>query len=279
MNASIGADEPLDAAERAELQRLRQELAELRGARAEESANAAPVDGTRSAGHRALRWTGAAVLLVLVAVLSFSAVLARYAHNEVLDTDRYVRTMSSLGSDPVLQAELTDQITDEIVTRLDVEAVTADALRSIADDAARVPPAVVGLAPVIADQAESFVHRTVESVVASDQFEALWIQANEQAHSRAAGNMWPDSMKAGAPVIRLSVTPITVVRPATVTVSTLNSGPSTHSSSRMRGERCCPLALIGNPAMASTATRNSASSPTRRTNIPPHRSTGFTTSG
>ncbi|MFD6400078.1 hypothetical protein [Nocardia sp. NPDC060249] len=179
VSASIGADEPFDAADRAELQRLRQELAELRGA---PSPTADPVDGTRSSGHRKLRWTGAAVLLVLVAVLSFSAVLARYTHNEVLDTDRYVRTMTSLGSNPVLQRELTDQITEEIVTRLDVEAVTADALRSIADDAPRVPPAVVGLSPVIADQAESFVHRTVESFVASDEFETLWIQANERAH-------------------------------------------------------------------------------------------------
>ncbi|MGW6699143.1 hypothetical protein [Nocardia sp. NPDC055049] len=212
MNASSGADEPLDAAERAELQRLRQELTELRRARDEKSPNAAPAEDRRPSGHRKLRWTGAAVLLVLVAVLSFSAVLARYAHSEVLDTDRYVRTMAALGSDPVLQGELTDQITDEVMTRLDVEAITADALRSIADDAPRVPPAVVGLAPVIADQAESFVHRTVASFVASDQFEALWIQANEQAHQALVavltGQTRPGVDVSDQGVVSISLAPI-----------------------------------------------------------------------
>lgn len=189
MNSSPGSDEPLDATEREELQRLRRELAALRAERREEEPPAAASSGgpARASGHRMLRWTGSAVLLVLVAVLSFSAVLARYTHNELLDTDRYVQKMAALGSNPVLQAELTDQITDEIVTRLDIEAVTTDALLSIIDNAPRVPPAVVGLAPVIADQAESFVHRTVESFVSSDQFEALWIQANRQAHQALVG--------------------------------------------------------------------------------------------
>ncbi|MFD0364970.1 hypothetical protein ACFQZZ_26330 [Nocardia sp. GCM10030253] len=172
MNAS-GSDEPLSAAERGELQRLRRELAELRGE---------PGTQPRAAGHPALRWTAAVLLLILLAVLAFSTVLARFTRSELLDTDRYVQTVTPLGSNPVLQGELADQITNEIMTRLDVEKVTAEALKSITEDAPRVPPAVVGLAPVIGEQAQSFVHKTVESFVSSDEFEALWIQANREAH-------------------------------------------------------------------------------------------------
>ncbi|MGC4993603.1 hypothetical protein [Nocardia salmonicida] len=206
MNASSGADEPLNASEREELERLRRERAELLG---NETSTAGR---TQASGHRKLRWTGAAILLVLVVVLSFFAVLARYTHNEVLDSDRYVQKMASLGSNQVLQGELTDRITKEIVTRLDVEAVTADALRSIAEEAPRVPPAVVGLAPVIADQAETLVHRTVESFVASDRFEALWIEANRRAHERLVavltGHTRPGVEISDKGVVSISLAPI-----------------------------------------------------------------------
>lgn len=52
------------------------------------------------------------------------------------------------------------------------------------------------------------------------------------AAGRAAGNMCPDSTKAGAPVTLLSVMPMTVVRPSTVAASTLTSTPTSASSSR-----------------------------------------------
>ena len=160
----VGA--PLDVDERAELERLRREVTRKAETR----------------GHRGLRWTGAAILLVLVAVLAFAAVPARYVRAEVLDTDRYVQTMTPLAADPILQAELSDRITDEIMTRLDVQRLTTEALTALTENAPRVPTAVIGLAPVLADEARSFVHDTVDSFVASDRFEALWIRANREAH-------------------------------------------------------------------------------------------------
>ncbi|MCQ4117650.1 hypothetical protein [Rhodococcus tibetensis] len=178
MVASVG-ERPLDAAERDELVRLRRELAQLRGEPGPPPPAAGPPASTE---RRGLRWTAVALLLVVVAVLGFSSVLARFTRSEVLDTDRYVETVTPLGSNPVLQAELADRITTELMTRLDVENVTEQALRSITENAPRVPPAVVGLAPVITEQAQSFVHETVTSLVSSDEFETMWIQANREAH-------------------------------------------------------------------------------------------------
>ncbi|MFZ2175663.1 MAG: hypothetical protein WAW17_16820, partial [Rhodococcus sp. (in: high G+C Gram-positive bacteria)] len=179
---ALESDEPLSATEREELELLRRQVAELRRDWGERPPPARETGAGRMAGHRGLRWTAAGVLLVLVAVLAFSSVLARYARGEVLDTDRYVQTVTPLASDPVMQGELTNQITDQIMTRLDVETLTAEALTALSENAPRVPPAVVGLAPVLADQAQSFVRQTVGSFVASDQFEALWIRANREAH-------------------------------------------------------------------------------------------------
>ena len=159
-----GAGESLTPTEREELERLRRQVSEGHGPR--------PV----------LRWTAAGMALVLVVALGICSVLARNVRNVVLDTDRYLDTVAPLSSDPILQGELTDRITDLVVTRLGVENIAADALKSITDNAPRVPRVVVGLAPLLAEEARSFVHDTVESLLSSDQFGALWIHANREAH-------------------------------------------------------------------------------------------------
>src|SRR4029077_1976699 len=120
----------------------------------------------------ALRWTASGLLIVLVAVLLLNSLLARFTRSEILDTDRYVATVAPLGSDPAIQDEITDQVTRQIFTRLDVEKITQEALTALAENAPRVPPQVVGLAPVIAGQAEGFIRDTVHSLVTSDKFES-----------------------------------------------------------------------------------------------------------
>ncbi|MEV0947265.1 hypothetical protein [Rhodococcus sp. NPDC049939] len=191
---STEADGPLDESERGELERLRREVAELRSKSGGLPPTVSTVGGV--SGHTGLRWTVTVLLLVLVAALGFSAVLARFTRSEVLDTDRYVQTVTPLSTNQVLQDELADQVTDELMTRLDVENVTEEALVSITENAPRVPDAVVGLAPVIAGQAKSFVRSTVGSLVASDEFEALWIQANRTAHQSLVAVLTGDTRAA-----------------------------------------------------------------------------------
>ncbi|OYD66793.1 hypothetical protein [Rhodococcus sp. OK302] len=202
--------QPLSNSERAELEKLRAQLAATSGEKH---------DDGKHGGHSRLRWTGVGILLVLILVLSFCGVLARYARSEVLDTDRYVQTIAPLGSNPVLQGEITDRITDEIDSQLDIEKVTADALTSLTENAERVPPVVVGLAPVIAGQAKSFIHQTVGSLVASDQFETLWIEANKQAHQSLTAVLTGDT-RAGIQIndqgeVSISLAPI-IERASTV---------------------------------------------------------------
>ncbi|MBF6300980.1 hypothetical protein IU459_26045 [Nocardia amamiensis] len=189
----------LSTDERAELERLRAEVAALRT----EARGAVPARVSRPPRH-AWRWTAVAILTVLVAVLAITTVVSRFVRGEILDTNRYLSTVAPLGSDPALQTEIANTITDEIFARVDIEGLTADALAALTDavpataNRPRVDRAVEGLAPVITQQARGFVNDTVLSFVRSDQFEDLWLQANRAAHTAlvavVTGHVGPESV-------------------------------------------------------------------------------------
>ena len=171
------ADQPLDRAERAELDRLRRQVAESRSDQLDGGAGSGiPTD------RRALRWTATILLLIIVAALAISGVLARFARSEVLDTDRYVETVSPLARNTALQNELSTQITAVIMERAKIAEVTREALSALTQNAPNVSPTVVGLAPVLTEQAKSFIDQTVRSLLGSEEFEELWVEANKQAH-------------------------------------------------------------------------------------------------
>lgn len=179
-------NEPLDENERAELLRLRNEVTALR-TQVAETTTVAP-EKVPYAPRHTMRWIAVTILLVLVAVLSIVSVTSRFTRSQILDTDRYVTTVAPLGEDPAIQAEISNQITNEIFDRVDVEALTTEALTALtnasnlAENAPRVNQILGGLGPVIAGQAKSFINDTVTTFVQSQQFEDLWIQANRTAH-------------------------------------------------------------------------------------------------
>lgn len=126
------------------------------------------------------------LLVVVLAALTPLGVIARWAHNEVADTDRYVESVAPLASDPAIQAAVTDRITAEITTRLQVEAVTDDAIAALADRG--LPPlaatSLAALSGPLADAIEGFIRDQVAELVESDQFRTAWEEANRQAHTQ-----------------------------------------------------------------------------------------------
>ena len=175
---------PLGPDERAELERLRAEVAELRAATPTVESKAPPKPGRDRHGWR---WVAVALLLVLAGLFTLGSVTTRFVRAEILDTDHYVATIAPLGSDPAVQAQVVDTITGEINSRVDVEGLTTQALTALTDltpaDRPRLDQAVVGLAPVLAGQAQNFIHDTVARFVDSPQFEDLWVAANRTAHT------------------------------------------------------------------------------------------------
>jgi hypothetical protein len=152
---------------RAEVERLRAELPERR----------------RGGWWRPVVVT---LLVVVLAVLSPLAVVARWAHDEVADTDRYVESVAPLAQDPAVQAAVTDRITAEITSRLRVQAVTQEAIDALADRGLPrlAATSLDALSGPLADAIEGFIRDQVAGLVESDQFQTAWEEANRQAHAQ-----------------------------------------------------------------------------------------------
>jgi hypothetical protein len=178
----------LDDQERGELERLRAEVASLRAqAQQAQAAAAEPVAAGR-VGRQRWRTIVAVVLIVLGCVLAPLAGVAVWARNQVTNTDRYVATVAPLASDPAIQQAVTDQITAQVFTYIDIQALTTQVVDALAArvEGRGLPPqaaaALEGLAGPIANGVQGFVRTQVGNVVASDTFADAWVQANRVAH-------------------------------------------------------------------------------------------------
>ena len=122
------------ADERAELERLRAEVRELRehggGPRAGQGGEAGGNGPRRGRG----RWRApvAAVVITIGCVLAPLSVTAVWAANQVSNTDRYVANMAPLIDQPPIQHALSARITSEIESRLNVGALVSSTSTELA---------------------------------------------------------------------------------------------------------------------------------------------------
>jgi hypothetical protein len=132
------------------------------------------------------RWrTIVAVLLIVVGcVLAPLAGVAVWARNQVTNTDRYIRTVAPLASDPAIQQAVADQITAQIFTYLDVQGLTNQAVDALADQGLRPQLAdrLRGFAGPLESGIQSFIRDQVGKIVQSQAFADAWVQANRVAH-------------------------------------------------------------------------------------------------
>jgi hypothetical protein len=176
----------LTEAERAELERLRAENAALRAQLGQErTRDTEPVPEAAPVARRRWRTIVATLLIVVACVLAPLSVAAIWTRNQVTNTDRYVATVAPLADDPAIQAAITDQITTQVFTYIDVQGLTNQAVDALAERG--------GLSPALADQlralavpiangVQSFTRSQVARVVQSDAFADAWVQANRVAH-------------------------------------------------------------------------------------------------
>ena len=172
------ANSELSPDERAELERLRAEkaeTAELGGPGAKASA----------ASRRRFSWRTpvSIVLIVLGCILGPVAVLGVWAGNEVSDTGRWVATVEPLIHDPAIQNVLTDKITNEITSRLNVTGIVDQAAAQLNDKGlTRISSLLNSFGPQIASSTAGFIHSTVHSVITSPAAANIWVQVNTVAH-------------------------------------------------------------------------------------------------
>ena len=186
------ADE-LGADERAELERLRAEVANLRSQVAAAPGVAEPPPVVPPSRPRRQRWRSvvATLLIVIGCILAPLSVAAVWAKNLVTDTDRYVATVTPLASDPAIQNAVANKITTEIFARLDVQGITNQAVDALAERG--LPPRVAtrlhALSEPLASGVQTFVRDEVGKFVASDSFKDAWVTANRAAHQALVAAM------------------------------------------------------------------------------------------
>ena len=171
-------EDHLTAEERAELQRLRAEVAEL---------HEHPPGQTGSGRRSHLGWRApvATVLIVVGCLLAPLSVFAVWTANQVSNTDRYVANVEPLIHDPSVQRALTDKITAEIDARLNVKGLTEQAAGALTQRGlTRVGSLLNNFSGQLASAVYGFIHTQVAKIVASPQVANLWVQVNRQVHAQ-----------------------------------------------------------------------------------------------
>jgi hypothetical protein len=116
----------------------------------------------------------AGVLIVISCILVPVSGLAIWVRNQLLDTDRYVETVTPLASNPAVIATAATRLTDELFDAVDIEQEIADAL----------PRRARALAAPIAAGTRQLVEQLALRVLESDQFQEVWVEANRFAHTQ-----------------------------------------------------------------------------------------------
>ena len=159
--------------ERAELERLRTEVTELRRKQSDQPRR----------HHFSWRTPVAAVLIVIGCVLAPLSVVAVWTANQVSDTNRYIANIEPLIHEPAVQNALTDKITTQITSHLNVTGYTNQAAALLTSKGLpRVGTLLKTFGPAISSAVAGFVHNTVHKIVTSDRFANTWIQVNTVAH-------------------------------------------------------------------------------------------------
>ena len=170
--------------ERAELERLRAEVSELR---AQEAAGGGGNGGNGTSAkptrRKRLRASVSALIITIACVLAIPTVITVWEVNLVSNTDRYVATMAPLINEPAIQSALSAKITTQITDRLDVKALTTQAAAQLqAAHLPRLATLVTTFQGQLVSGVNSAVAAGVSKAVASPAVETLWVQANRIAH-------------------------------------------------------------------------------------------------
>lgn len=172
-----------------ELERLRTQVADLENALAAVKAATPPPPAPAAAPPRrsgdVWRAILAGVLIFLAAVIAPLSVVATWAHDEVSDTNRYVQTVTPLASEPAVQNAIANRISTEIFNRVDVTAITQQAVSALQNQGLppRAASTLSALAVPAANGIRSFVTGQIHNLVRSPQFADAWVTVNREAHA------------------------------------------------------------------------------------------------
>jgi hypothetical protein len=119
------------------------------------------------------------VLIVIGCALIALGSIAVWLEYTLLETDEYVDTVAPLTSEPAVAEALSAFIVEEVVRETNAEAELEMALRE------NLGPEAANFSGIIASSVSTGAENVVSDLIASEEFEALWEEANRAAHSEA----------------------------------------------------------------------------------------------
>jgi hypothetical protein len=155
----------------------------------------------RRARRRGFSWRTpvAAVLIVAGCVLAPLSVLAVWTANQVSDTSKYVANVAPLIKDPAIQNALTNKLTSEIVTKIDVKGRTDQAAAELtAKGFTRVGSLLQGVSGSLASGVTGFVHSSIHKIITGPRMANAWTQVNRAASQQLVAVLSGSGGKNGA---------------------------------------------------------------------------------
>ena len=177
---SVDGNPAVTQDERAELERLRAEVSDLRAAQA----------GQPPRRRRRIGWRGpmATLLIVIGCILAPVSVVAVWSANQVSDTSRYVDNVKPLIHQPPIQNALTDKVTTAITSHLNVTGYVDQAATLVSGKGlTRLGTLLSSFSPSIASAVAGYIHSTVHKIVTGPRFAQTWVQVNTVAHQQLVG--------------------------------------------------------------------------------------------
>lgn len=173
LKGETGAAADLGPDERAELERLRAEVTDLRDRQ------------TRMRPRPRFSWRTpvATALIVIGCLLAPISVLGVWGANEVSNTSRYIANIEPLIHEPTVQNALTDKVTTEITSHLNLTGYTNQAASLLTSKGlTRVGSLLKTFGPALSSAVAGFIHTQVHKLVTSARFAQTWIEVNTVAH-------------------------------------------------------------------------------------------------
>ena len=135
-----------------------------------------PTTAPATAPDRVPRWRRilAVVLIVLSCVLTPVTVMALWLHDDLLDTDGYVNTITPLAENEEILQAVSVRLTNALFENVDVETLAEEEL----------PSRIAFLAGPLTDALEDFTQDAVLDFLQSERFRSLWEQINRLAHTQ-----------------------------------------------------------------------------------------------
>lgn len=137
-------------------------------------------------------------LAFLASVFALASVIAVWSRNQLLDTNRYVTTVSPLAKDPVIQADVAERLAVVIIDFADVQNrvgnILPDQLNAVTENASVA--------------FEKFVREQTLNIVDSEAFYVVWVESNRLGHTAIKAVLTQDTPIEGLRAGVIDMTPL-----------------------------------------------------------------------